>query len=219
MIIKFVRHGETDANRQKILQGQLDTQLNSLGRQQAEAVGIALRNDPFTHAFSSDLERAKDTAAAILQYHEVSLTLMQTLREKSFGDAEGHPWGTRVRTGGETPGQFRKRVMGWWKENVPILLASESVDGDPYVLVVGHGAFIRTMLDGLLSERGFSFQASVGIGKIPNTGISTVHVDAVNQGAILSCGDDTHLKSGKDDIINQESLQESVDELALVNNV
>ncbi|KAG8819297.1 hypothetical protein FRC18_012134 [Serendipita sp. 400] len=219
MILKIVRHGETDANRQKILQGQLDTQLNALGRHQAEVVGIALRSVPFTHALSSDLARARDTATAILQYHQLSLTLTQILREKSFGDAEGLPLGTRVRNGGETRAQFRKRVMGWWKENVPSLLADGSAEESPYVLVVSHGAFIRTLVDSLLSESGYSFQTSASIGRIPNTGITTIDVDAVDQGVILSYGDDSHLKNAEDETLRQETLQENVDELALVDNV
>ena len=60
MIVTIVRHGETNENRQRILQGQMDSQLNDLGQRQAQAVAIALKDEPFTHAYSSDLARARD---------------------------------------------------------------------------------------------------------------------------------------------------------------
>jgi 2,3-bisphosphoglycerate-dependent phosphoglycerate mutase len=57
--VVFVRHGETQENRDKVIQGQMDSQLNELGRRQADAVAFALRDVPFTRALSSDLSRAK----------------------------------------------------------------------------------------------------------------------------------------------------------------
>ena len=56
--VYIVRHGETDANRQGIIQGQLDTQLNEQGYQQAAIVGEYLKSIPFTAAFTSDAQRA-----------------------------------------------------------------------------------------------------------------------------------------------------------------
>jgi broad specificity phosphatase PhoE len=57
-ILYIVRHGETDENKQKIFQGQLDTVLNAHGVEQAERVACALRSISFDVAFSSDLSRA-----------------------------------------------------------------------------------------------------------------------------------------------------------------
>jgi 2,3-bisphosphoglycerate-dependent phosphoglycerate mutase len=56
--VYLVRHGETDANRKGIIQGQMDTLLNDRGVQQAEIAGEALRSIPFDIAYSSDLARA-----------------------------------------------------------------------------------------------------------------------------------------------------------------
>lgn len=56
--VYLVRHGETDENRNGIIQGQLDTSLNSLGLEQARLVGNALRSIPIDIAYSSDLSRA-----------------------------------------------------------------------------------------------------------------------------------------------------------------
>lgn len=60
--IFVVRHGETDANVQKIIQGHLNTRLNSTGKRQAEMVAEALRDVPFVAAFTSDLARASEVS-------------------------------------------------------------------------------------------------------------------------------------------------------------
>lgn len=56
--IYIVRHGETKENRLGIMQGQLDTDLNEAGVDQALRTAGALENVPFTKAFSSPLKRA-----------------------------------------------------------------------------------------------------------------------------------------------------------------
>jgi len=57
--IYLVRHGETQANRDEIIQGHLDAALNDKGFEQARLLGEALKRIKFHHvAFSSDLSRA-----------------------------------------------------------------------------------------------------------------------------------------------------------------
>lgn len=56
--IWIVRHGETQENKDKILQGQLDTELNEDGVEQAKRVADSLKSIPFDAVFSSDLSRA-----------------------------------------------------------------------------------------------------------------------------------------------------------------
>ena len=57
--VYIVRHGETDHNRQGIIQGQLDTALNAAGIEQARLAADALEAVPFGVAYSSDLQRAR----------------------------------------------------------------------------------------------------------------------------------------------------------------
>ncbi|XP_042746421.1 fructose-2,6-bisphosphatase TIGAR [Lagopus leucura] len=65
--LTVVRHGETRYNKDKILQGQgIDEPLSPTGFRQADAAGLFLSNVKFTHVFSSDLLRAKQTAATII---------------------------------------------------------------------------------------------------------------------------------------------------------
>lgn len=55
--VHLVRHGETNENKQGIIQGQLDTVLNEDGHHQARLCGEALKDIKFARAFSSDLTR------------------------------------------------------------------------------------------------------------------------------------------------------------------
>jgi hypothetical protein len=67
--VYIVRHAETEENEQKIIQGHLDTILNSEGERQADLLAKALKDIPFDVAYSSDLKRATDTAKRILVHH------------------------------------------------------------------------------------------------------------------------------------------------------
>ena len=58
--VYLVRHGETQANRDGVIQGQLDTVLNARGEEQARMVANALGGVGFTRAYSSDLRRASE---------------------------------------------------------------------------------------------------------------------------------------------------------------
>lgn len=57
--VYLVRHGETAANKDGVIQGQLNTQLNEEGIRQAGLLAERLKDVPFQLAFTSDLERAK----------------------------------------------------------------------------------------------------------------------------------------------------------------
>lgn len=59
-IIYLIRHGETNENRNKIIQGHLDTLLNEDGRLQAGMVGRAMKEVPIDVLYSSDLKRAAE---------------------------------------------------------------------------------------------------------------------------------------------------------------
>ena len=90
--IYLVRHGETDNNKNKILQGdKVDMSLNKTGVQQANQAAQRLKQVKFDMAFSSDLIRAKKTADIIALQHKLTVTTHQALRERSFGQFEGKP--------------------------------------------------------------------------------------------------------------------------------
>ena len=67
MKIYFVRHGETDWNKERKIQGQVDIPLNEFGRHLARETAKGLRDVPFDVCFTSPLGRARETAEIILQ--------------------------------------------------------------------------------------------------------------------------------------------------------
>jgi probable phosphoglycerate mutase len=86
----LVRHGETDWNRDKRFQGQIDVPLNSSGRSQSQQAADFLQPIPIHHAVTSPMLRPKETAEIILQHHpEVQLELLDGLKEINHGLWEG----------------------------------------------------------------------------------------------------------------------------------
>ncbi|MDO6525316.1 histidine phosphatase family protein [Motilimonas sp. 1_MG-2023] len=85
----LIRHGETDANKHGILQGQQNTLLNSNGLSQAKTLAGACQHLTINTIHSSDLARASSTAAQIAQPHQLTPKLTPLLREIGFGSLEG----------------------------------------------------------------------------------------------------------------------------------
>lgn len=80
----FVRHGETDWNKQGILMGQMDIPLNETGIQQAQKAALILANYEFGSIFSSSLQRAYSTAQIITTNSGTTIQILQGLKERGF---------------------------------------------------------------------------------------------------------------------------------------
>jgi len=87
--ICLVRHGETDWNVEKRLQGQIDIDLNAAGVNQARAVRPGLRGHRFAAAYSSDLTRAWRTAQIATEELQIAVSPAPTLRERHYGVYQG----------------------------------------------------------------------------------------------------------------------------------
>ncbi|QTD46710.1 histidine phosphatase family protein [Ottowia testudinis] len=83
----LVRHGQTQWNLDKRLQGSTDNALNATGRQQAAELATKLAGVKFDHIYTSGLTRAKETAAAFAG--QTPTTPLPALNERSFGKFEG----------------------------------------------------------------------------------------------------------------------------------
>ncbi len=87
--IILIRHGETEWNSQKRMQGHSNSNLSEVGRGQIQALGELMKNVSFDHIYSSDSLRARQTAEAITQYSGHTLQFDQRIREKNLGVFEG----------------------------------------------------------------------------------------------------------------------------------
>ena len=80
-----VRHGETAWNAEHRVQGQLDVPLNAVGQAQAQAAAKALAREKFDAIYSSDLSRARQTAAPTAELFSMQVVLEKDLRERHYG--------------------------------------------------------------------------------------------------------------------------------------
>lgn len=87
--ICFIRHGETDWNVDRRIQGQIDTPLNDTGRKQALAMAFNAAHHKFSAIYSSDLNRACDTATVLAQRRDIEIKTMPELRERHYGIFQG----------------------------------------------------------------------------------------------------------------------------------
>lgn len=89
MKIYFVRHGETDWNKERKIQGQVDIPLNAFGIHLAEETAKGLKDVKFDVCFTSPLGRARHTAQIILEGKNVPIIDDKRIEEMSFGAYEG----------------------------------------------------------------------------------------------------------------------------------
>lgn len=139
----FVRHGETDWNLEKRVQGQSDIPLNATGRKQAEQLKGQLDAIAFDACVASDLQRATETARILTQGRSLAIATDARLREYSFGALEGRlAWELTkedYRALAEAQDAMQERVFASLHSIV------EQHPGET-VLVVTHGGVIRNIL-------------------------------------------------------------------------
>ena len=163
MDIYLMRHGETDWNKSRRLQGQSDIPLNKYGVELAEKTAAALRDVPFDMAFSSPLHRACETIRIVIGSRRIPLYVDERLKEIGFGEFEGacfdrakedpqnplHDFFRRPNqyippAGAESFDQVRSRGFEFFREKILPLEGSCR-----NVLIVAHGAFNRTMINSI----------------------------------------------------------------------
>ncbi len=89
MRLYFVRHGETDWNKVRRVQGHSDIPLNEYGKYLARETGKGLANVHFDLAYTSPLVRARETAELILEGRRVPIIAHEKIKELGFGEYEG----------------------------------------------------------------------------------------------------------------------------------
>lgn len=170
------RHGQTDFNAQRRLQGQVDIPLNEVGLEQARAAAPILASVEPAAIVSSDLERAHQTAAELAQVTGLTIRTDQRLRERNYGRWEGltHPeisadWPSefarwqRGQSLPETIGAETRTDLGHRVAQAVTDIAQEHDTGDVVVLVT-HGGSIGSGITTLLGQDPGEWQAISGIG-------------------------------------------------------
>lgn len=162
--IILVRHGQTDFNKELILQGSYDTFLNKTGFEQAQLVSNTLAKEKIDIIYSSDLKRAYQTAQVIAKRINISIMRTPLLRERNFGGYEGLK-GIEIRKihtqfswergfydpvsrlfGVETDKQMDRRIKKFLKH----LKINHK---NKHILVVTHGGMIWRFIHGFNQER------------------------------------------------------------------
>ena len=161
MRLYLIRHGETDWNKKRKLQGQIDIPLNEFGRRLALETAPALADIPFDLVITSPLRRAKQTAELVLAGRGIPMREEGRLMEMAFGAFEGlvckgenynipdpefhrfydDPAGYVPPRGGESFHDVMVRLNDFWND----LNADASLQ-DKIVLVSLHGAVLCGLL-------------------------------------------------------------------------
>jgi len=160
--IFLVRHGESEWNKLKKVQGQKDIPLTEKGIEQAKLIGKRLINEGIEKIYTSDLKRAYDTASIIGKMLNIEVIPSKELREINFGIWEGltsdiikskfskehelwlkNPEMLKVE-GAESILDLQLRAMN----EINKIISDENIDN---VLIVSHSATLKTIILGLLN--------------------------------------------------------------------
>lgn len=185
----MLRHGQTEFNAAKIMQGQLDTELSELGHAQAAAVAEVLSKHRPVLIVSSDLRRAADTAVRLGERTGVPVRVDTRLRETHLGDWQGLTHdevdaaapGARLAwrddaTWAPHGGESRVEVAARGVPLVDELLSTEPRWGgdepDRPVVLVAHGGLIAAVAATLLALPVPNWPALGGMGNASWTQLS-----------------------------------------------
>lgn len=198
----LVRHGETDWNAARRIQGRTDIPLNDTGRDQARQAGELLARRRWDAIYASPLSRAVETAAIIGE--QVGIAEVGTrdgLMERDYGAAEGlgfdeiealYPEGIHAE-GQETREDVARRV------GAALIELADRHPGES-LIVVSHGGAIRAVLQ--LAEPGTQH---------PRITNASVHSFRVQDGTLRLIA--------FDDPIEEESLLPACEDLEVQNAV
>lgn len=189
----IVRHGQTNWNTQGRLQGQSNTLLNHIGKQQAREIAETLKNIHFDEIFSSDLDRAVQTTEIIAKERNLAVKTAKALREKNYGSYEGRDrkevkkelkdlfdeWEKiendeekmdfKIYHDGETDNEAVERFIRHLRE-IAIAYPGKTI------LIASHGGIMRYFLIKL----GWAKYNELGTHAIKNTGYIKVESDGID---------------------------------------
>jgi len=166
MRLIVTRHGQTDWNLERRLQGWADNPINQTGINQALELRKKLRDIPFDICYSSSLQRAAETAQILMGYRFAEpgekpicpIRYDKRIRERGFGELDslkdkeiqdfiyGESWDMVKNSGKYGIEPIRtvyKRIYDFYHNE--ILKCREEFGDDATILVVGHGGSTRVL--------------------------------------------------------------------------
>lgn len=151
MKVYYVRHGQTDWNLERRMQGGgTEKALNETGLKQAEQTRKELENVDYDIVIRSPMHRAEQTAEIINQGRNVPIIVDERMRERKLGELEGHPitnemesriWNYELNApinGGESLHEFEKRILDFLED-------IKQKYKDKTVLIVAHGGVAKVL--------------------------------------------------------------------------
>jgi uncharacterized phosphatase len=180
-LLYLVRHGETDWNRARRIQGSTDIPLNDVGRRQAAEAGDLLARRPLTAVVASPLSRAAETGTIIAgRLGLPAPRLVPDVAERRYGEAEGLT-GTEVEArfpaGVPVPGRESRHEL--LSRVLPALVeVARAADGGA-VVVATHGAVIRAVVNHVTGDDDSVLHVGVPIRN------GSVHVFEVADGSLV----------------------------------
>jgi len=181
MKLIFVRHGETDANIDGILQGKLESSLTEKGEKQTKDVGKALKEKypKIDLVFCSPLKRTVDTLNNILEEYPIECEILMSnlIEERGFGEYEGTEdylidW-EEINKDNDENRKMGVESMAKMIKRCEIFLEDLKLeDGKETVLIVSHAGPIRVMLDKIAGKE-IDFEERVENGSITEVDYDT----------------------------------------------
>ncbi|EJL43254.1 histidine phosphatase family protein [Brevibacillus agri] len=190
-IMYLVRHGETQWNQIRRIQGHSDIALNELGMRQAELVAGRFRREKIHAVYSSDLSRARETAAKIAENFSISVGTHPTLRERCYGQWEGLTY-EEIRARFENQDEASCGIETFedmQRRAVAALTELAAKHQNEAIVVVSHGGLINSFLHYVTAG-----EQGTGITRIDNTGISVFRY-ADRRWEVLQVNDTDHLEA------------------------
>jgi broad specificity phosphatase PhoE len=188
----LVRHGETEWNKNGIIQGQLDSPLTNEGIKQVQQIANELKDIHFDAIFSSDLHRAYKSADIINIERQLVIQTSKALRERSWGHYEGtsrEEYWKKFQHLMDKVKELSEKEQTKFKFDYDIE-SEEDVIGRFFtqlreiavaypsknVLIVSHGGCLRTFLTHL----GFAKYGELPMGSFSNAGYIKVLCDGID---------------------------------------
>ncbi len=212
MKLYLIRHGESMGNRLGRIQGWQDFPLSPTGKKQAEIVARFLADESFDAIYSSDLTRAYETALAINEYQNKSVTRWELLKEIGLGPLEG---------------KTKEEIYKLYPEVKERSLLTSGVDGtetvetissrcetvieklytshqNEKVALVSHGGFISIFMMYLMLQKDWAKHHRPFL--FDNTGITYIEWKEKNKPMVHFTNQTTHLFDQEEAMVKMDKI-------------